>query len=108
MHIVLGIVMIVCFQVLKNFKTGEVESCVSKDGHDVLRTRCGEPPNVDIYHFETSGVVGNGSFGVVFEATCLETTETVRAKDACSPQPLLLRRLRFSRSPIEPKREHSS
>lgn len=64
-------------QVLRNHTTGEVDSCVTKDGHEVLRTVCGDPPNVDVYHFETSGIVGNGSFGVVFEAKCLETAETV-------------------------------
>lgn len=67
-------------KVLRNHKTGEVDSCVTKDGHEVLRTVCGDPPNVDVYHFETSGIVGNGSFGVVFEAKCLETAETVAIK----------------------------
>lgn len=65
-------------QILKNHSTGEVESSTTKDGHDIIKTVCGEPPNVEVYHFQTAGVVGNGSFGVVFEATCLETSETVR------------------------------
>ena len=30
------------------------------------------------YNFATQRVVGNGSFGVVYQATCLETGETVR------------------------------
>lgn len=76
-------------QVLRNHKTGEVDSCVTKDGHEVLRTVCGDPPNVDVYHFETSGIVGNGSFGVVFEAKCLETAETV-CPFPCSQQTVLL------------------
>jgi hypothetical protein len=29
------------------------------------------------YNFATARVVGNGSFGVVYQATCLETGETV-------------------------------
>lgn len=65
-------------QILKNHSTGEVESSTTKDGHDIIKTVCGEPPNGEVYHFQTAGVVGNGSFGVVFEATCLETSETVR------------------------------
>ena len=31
-------------------------------------------------HFSTDRVVGNGSFGVVFQATCLETNELVAIK----------------------------
>lgn len=64
-------------QILKNHTTGEVESCETKNGNDIIKTVSGEPPNQAIYHYATSGVVGNGSFGVVFQATCVETSETV-------------------------------
>lgn len=65
-------------QVLKSALTGEVESCETKNGNDIIKTVSGEGPNEEVYHYATAGVVGNGSFGVVFQATCLETTETVR------------------------------
>lgn len=32
------------------------------------------------YNYATERVVGNGSFGVVFQATCLETAETVSSR----------------------------
>ena len=65
-------------QVLKSNLTGDVESCKTENGSDVIKTVSGEPPNAEVYHYATAGVVGNGSFGVVFQATCLETSETVR------------------------------
>jgi hypothetical protein len=66
-------------QILKSLLTGEVESCETKNGNDIIKTVSGEPPAEEVYHYATAGVVGNGSFGVVFQATCLETSETVRA-----------------------------
>ena len=38
------------------------------------------PPAGPTFSFSTTRVVGNGSFGVVFQATCLETGETVAIK----------------------------
>lgn len=38
-------------------------------------------PNKETYNYATERVVGNGSFGVVYQATCLETAETVRGGD---------------------------
>ena len=64
-------------QVLKCQHTGEVESCETKNGNDIIKTVSGDPPNEEVYHYATAGVVGNGSFGVVFQASCLETSETV-------------------------------
>ena len=72
-------------QVLKSQHTGEVESCETKNGNDVIKTVSGDPQNEEVYHYATAGVVGNGSFGVVFQATCLETSETVRS-DATAAQ----------------------
>ena len=40
----------------------------------------GSGPAKQTFNFATERVVGNGSFGVVFQATCLETAETVAIK----------------------------
>ena len=50
----------------------------TKNGVDIIKTVSGTPPDEQVYHYATAGVVGNGSFGVVFQARCLETNETVR------------------------------
>ena len=69
-------------QFLKNHTTGEAQSYETKNGNDIIKTVSGNPPNDEVYHYATAGVVGNGSFGVVFQATCLETSETVRTRTA--------------------------
>lgn len=46
-------------------------------GH-VITTVGGSGPNKQIIRYLTERVVGNGSFGVVFQAKCIETGETVR------------------------------
>lgn len=65
---------------LKNHTTGEVQSMEHRNGTDIIKTVSGSGPNQEIYHYSTAGVVGNGSFGVVFQAKCLETNETVAIK----------------------------
>jgi hypothetical protein len=50
-----------------------------RDGH-VITAVSGSGAAKQAFNFATERVVGNGSFGVVFQATCLETAETVRAR----------------------------
>jgi hypothetical protein len=53
-----------------------VEGDLKTGGH-ILQATSGSGPNRQVYNYSTDRVVGNGSFGVVFQATCLETGETV-------------------------------
>jgi hypothetical protein len=46
----------------------------------ILQAVSGSGANKQVYNYSTDRVVGNGSFGVVFQATCLETGETVSAR----------------------------
>lgn len=48
-------------------------------GH-IIQATGGSGANRQVINFSTERVVGNGSFGVVFQATCLETGETVAIK----------------------------
>jgi hypothetical protein len=48
-------------------------------GH-VITAVSGSGASRQTYNYATERVVGNGSFGVVIQATCLETAETVREK----------------------------
>ena len=48
-----------------------------KTGGHVLSATSGTGSNRQTLNYSTDRVVGNGSFGVVFQATCLETGETV-------------------------------
>ena len=52
---------------------GDARTC----GH-VICTTAGSGSSRQTINYQTERVVGNGSFGVVFQATCLETGETVR------------------------------
>eukprot|EP00884_Botryococcus_braunii_P005826 jgi/Botrbrau1/15244/Bobra.0149s0094.2 len=54
---------------------GDPNAC----GH-VICTTAGTGPNRQTINYSTERVVGNGSFGVVYQATCLETGETVAIK----------------------------
>ena len=53
---------------------GDPNAC----GH-IICTVAGSGPSRQTINYSTERVVGNGSFGVVFQATCLESGETVRA-----------------------------
>ena len=44
----------------------------------MICTTAGTGPDRQTINYSTERVVGSGSFGVVFQATCLETGETVR------------------------------
>eukprot|EP00879_Flechtneria_rotunda_P002288 GHRR01002481.1.p1 GENE.GHRR01002481.1~~GHRR01002481.1.p1 ORF type:complete len:428 (+),score=129.87 GHRR01002481.1:111-1394(+) len=48
-------------------------------GHVVTAT-AGNGPSKQTFSYTTERIVGNGSFGVVYQATCLETAETVAIK----------------------------
>ena len=54
-----------------------VEGDLKSGGH-VLQASSGTGSSRQTFNYSTDRVVGNGSFGVVFQATCLETGETVR------------------------------
>jgi glycogen synthase kinase 3 beta len=56
---------------------GRVVENDNRGGH-VITATAGSGPSKQTYNFATERVVGNGSFGTVFQATCLETAETVR------------------------------
>ena len=58
------------------FEGRVVEGDPNTCGH-VICTVAGSGPNKQTISYATERVVGNGSFGVVFQATCLETGETV-------------------------------
>lgn len=51
---------------------GDPNTC----GH-VITTTAGSGSNKQTLTYHTQRVVGNGSFGVVFQATCVETGDTV-------------------------------
>jgi hypothetical protein len=55
-----------------------VEGDPKSAGH-VLTASSGTGASQQTYNYSTDRVVGNGSFGVVFQATCLETGETASA-----------------------------
>ena len=57
-----------------------VEGDPSVCGH-VISTSASGGSNRQSINYSTERVVGNGSFGVVFQATCLETGETVSTSD---------------------------
>ncbi|KAK9804826.1 hypothetical protein WJX72_007488 [[Myrmecia] bisecta] len=56
-----------------------VEGDPNASGH-VICTTAGSGPSRQTINYSTERVVGNGSFGVVFQATCLETGDTVAIK----------------------------
>jgi len=57
---------------------GRVVESEGRSGNSHVITAVGTVgPNKQTYNYATERVVGNGSFGVVFQATCLETAETV-------------------------------
>ena len=51
-------------------------------GH-VITTAGGSGAAKQVIRYLTERVVGNGSFGVVFQAKCIETGETVRGRHCC-------------------------
>ncbi|KAI8477415.1 MAG: glycogen synthase kinase 3 [Monoraphidium minutum] len=59
---------------------GRVVEGDGRSGGHVITAVSGSGSGKQTYNFATDRVVGNGSFGVVFQATCLETAETVAIK----------------------------
>lgn len=57
---------------------GRVVDTDNRSGGHVITATAGSGPNKQTFNYATERVVGNGSFGTVFQATCLETAETVR------------------------------
>ena len=60
------------------FQGRVVEGDPNQCGH-IICTVAGSGPTKQTINYSTERVVGNGSFGVVFQATCLESGETVRS-----------------------------
>ncbi len=60
-----------------------VESEGRSGSSHVITAVGGSGSSKQTFNYATERVVGNGSFGVVFQATCLETAETVRTS-GCS------------------------
>jgi hypothetical protein len=60
----------------------------AKGGGQILQASSGTGASKQTFNYSTDRIVGNGSFGVVFQATCLETGETVgcreRAQGVCA------------------------
>ncbi|GBF91724.1 shaggy-related kinase epsilon [Raphidocelis subcapitata] len=59
---------------------GRVVEAEGRSGGHVITAVAGAAGAQQTYNYATERVVGNGSFGVVFQATCLETGETVAIK----------------------------
>jgi hypothetical protein len=57
-----------------------------RSGSHVITAVGGSGSAKQTFNYATERVVGNGSFGVVFQATCLETAETVRGAAARRPR----------------------
>ena len=53
-----------------------VEGDPATTGH-IIQTAPANPSSRPVISYKTEKVVGNGSFGVVYQASCLETGETV-------------------------------
>lgn len=56
-------------------------------GH-IIQASAGSGASRQVVNYSTERIVGNGSFGVVFQATCLETGNTVRAHRPCLVAPV--------------------
>lgn len=59
---------------------GRMVEADGKGSANVITASSGSGSARQTYNYSTERVVGNGSFGVVFQATCLETGETVAIK----------------------------
>ena len=61
------------------FEAIHFEGDPQQSGH-IVTTACMRGGTRHILRFAAERIVGNGSFGVVFQATCIETKETVAIK----------------------------
>lgn len=62
---------------------GRVVDSDNRSGGHVITATAGSGANKQTFNYATERIVGNGSFGTVFQATCLETAETVRLLQLC-------------------------
>ncbi len=51
----------------------------------IIQASAGSGAARQVVNYSTERIVGNGSFGVVFQATCLENGATVGAPSRCCP-----------------------
>jgi glycogen synthase kinase 3 beta len=70
---------------------GRVVEGEGRSGGHVITATAGNGASKQTYNYATERIVGNGSFGVVFQATCLETAETVRTMHAVQVNPASLK-----------------
>lgn len=70
-------------------------------GH-VITTAGGSGPSKQVIRYLTERVVGNGSFGVVFQAKCIETGETVAIKKVLQDKRFKNRELQIIRMMSHP------
>lgn len=66
------------FVSMQVFEGRVVENDNTRSGGHVITATAGSGASKQTFNYSTERVVGNGSFGTVFQATCLETAETVR------------------------------
>ena len=80
-----------------------IEGTDSKIGGQILQASSGSGSSKQTFSYSTDRIVGNGSFGVVFQATCLETGETVSVVTwaICSLGSLIWRRDRSCKNSIK-------
>lgn len=67
------------FAHLQVYEAIHYEGDPQQSGH-IVTTACNRGGTRHILRYVAERIVGNGSFGVVFQATCLETKETVAIK----------------------------
>jgi serine/threonine protein kinase len=74
---------------------GRVVDSENRSGGHVITATAGSGANKQTFNYATERVVGNGSFGTVFQATCLETAETVSIlqMEQRSPRPQVVGQL---------------
>mmetsp|Transcript_13919 Transcript_13919/g.44136 ORF Transcript_13919/g.44136 Transcript_13919/m.44136 type:complete len:451 (+) Transcript_13919:478-1830(+) len=78
------------------FEARAIDGDPNVSGH-VITTSCGTGKNQQTISYSAERVVGNGSFGVVFQAICLETGESVAIKKVLQDKRFKNRELQIMR-----------
>lgn len=90
---------------LQVFQGRVTEGDPSNVGH-IITTVGGSSSNKITYRYLTERVVGNGSFGVVYMARCLETNEVVAIKKVLQDKRFKNRELQIIREMAHPNIVH--